>query len=303
MITVQDIRDFKLVGTHNGSFHPDEVFAYAFLKLINADLNIVRTRDNEKLKECDFIFDVAIDGIHNPYDHHYENKEYRCEDEYNIPYSSFGLIWRDLGLQYIEEFGLEEDEAYRLFKSIDYRLVRSIDADDNGVDIASDMFDIADVIGSLNPSWDSDISHDVAFNEAVLIAQKILKGLIDKEVSKSSARHIVNEAFAKSQNGIMVLKTYVPWESQLLSLNADEKVKIVVFPGHDGDYKLRVVPKYRKGFETLIDLPAEWAGKRNSELQEITGVDDAIFCHSGRFLAAAETFSGAIKLAKLALKK
>ena len=68
------------------------------------------------------------------------NKEYRCEDEYNIPYSSFGLIWRDLGLQYIEEFGLEEDEAYRVFKSIDYRLVRSIDADDDAIFCYSGRF-------------------------------------------------------------------------------------------------------------------------------------------------------------------
>lgn len=302
MITVQDIRDFKLVGTHNGSFHPDEVFAYAFLKLINSDLKIVRTRDNEKLKECDFIFDVSIDGIHNPYDHHFENKECRCEDEDSIPYSSFGLIWRDLGFQYIEELLVEEDAAYRIFKSIDVRLVKSIDADDNGVDISSDMFNIVDVISSLNPSWNSEISHDVAFNEAVLIAEKILKGLIEKEIGKSLARHVVNEAYFKSQNGIMVLKKYVPWESQLVSLNTEEKVKIVVFPGYDGDYKVRVAPKYRKGFETLINLPSEWAGKRNAELQAITGVDDAIFCHSGGFLAAAESFSGAIKLAKLALK-
>lgn len=302
MFTVQHIRDFKLVGTHNGNFHPDEVFAYAFLKLINNDLTIIRTRDNEKLKECDFIFDVAIDGIHNPYDHHYENKEYRNEDDIEIPYSAFGLIWRDFGLQYIEEFSIEEDDAYRVFKSIDYRLVRSIDADDNGVDMSSDMFNIADVISALNPSWDSDVSHDDAFKEAVEIAKKILKGLIDKEISKSLARQVVNEAFTKSQNGIMVLKTYVPWESQLLSLNTSEKVKIVIFPGHDDDFKVRVVPKYRRGFETLINLPSEWAGKRNAELQEITGVEDAIFCHPGMFLAAAKSFSGAIKLAKMALK-
>ena len=34
---------------------------------------------------------------------------------------------------------------------------------------------------------------------------------------------------------------------------------------------------------------------------EITGVEDAVFCHNHRFICAAESKEGAIKLAKLAL--
>ena len=32
-------------------------------------------------------------------------------------------------------------------------------------------------------------------------------------------------------------------------------------------------------------LPKAWAGLRNEELAAVTGVEDAIFCHTGRFIA------------------
>ena len=36
-------------------------------------------------------------------------------------------------------------------------------------------------------------------------------------------------------------------------------------------------------------------------LQKVTGVEDAVFCHKGLFLAVAKSKEGAIKLAELAL--
>ena len=59
--------------------------------------------------------------------------------------------------------------------------------------------------------------------------------------------------------------------------------------------------KARYSFENRKDLPAAWAGLRDVDLQAVTGVDDAIFCHNGRFLIVAKTLEGARALAKLAL--
>ncbi len=44
----------KIVATHNGNFHADEVFAIAILKKIHSDLKIVRTRDPKLLEKADF---------------------------------------------------------------------------------------------------------------------------------------------------------------------------------------------------------------------------------------------------------
>ena len=63
-----------VIGTHNGTFHCDEVFACYMLKLLPEYQNatIVRTRDPKLLSECDILVDVG--GIYDPtihrYDHH-----------------------------------------------------------------------------------------------------------------------------------------------------------------------------------------------------------------------------------------
>ena len=50
-----------------------------------------------------------------------------------------------------------------------------------------------------------------------------------------------------------------------------------------------------------MDLPESWAGKDGEELQKITGVPDAIFCHNKRFMASAGSREGAIALAQKAI--
>ena len=48
-------------------------------------------------------------------------------------------------------------------------------------------------------------------------------------------------------------------------------------------------------------LPKEWAGKENKELVSATGVEDAIFCHTGRFIAVAGSIEGIIQMAEIAI--
>lgn len=54
-------------------------------------------------------------------------------------------------------------------------------------------------------------------------------------------------------------------------------------------------------FEMRLALPESWAGARDKELQEVTGVSDAVFCHTRRFIAGAGSLKGAKQLADLAL--
>jgi len=49
-------------------------------------------------------------------------------------------------------------------------------------------------------------------------------------------------------------------------------------------------------------LPSAWAGLRDAELQKVSGVEDAVFCHRALFTAVARSKEGAIKLAQIALQ-
>ncbi|MBX9635783.1 MAG: MYG1 family protein, partial [Magnetospirillum sp.] len=85
------------VATHSGTFHADDVFAYAILKAATGgQLELARTRDGEVLAQADVVFDVG--GTYDPqarrYDHHMRDKPLRAD---GAPYSSAGLVWRDFG--------------------------------------------------------------------------------------------------------------------------------------------------------------------------------------------------------------
>ncbi|WP_353864488.1 MYG1 family protein [Svornostia abyssi] len=60
------------VATHDGSFHADDVFAIAVLRLRTPDLEIVRTRDTDVIAACDARVDVGLhsDPATGDFDHH-----------------------------------------------------------------------------------------------------------------------------------------------------------------------------------------------------------------------------------------
>jgi len=99
MITINLFKkNKKILVTHNGTFHADDLFATATLALVfNGNIKVIRTRDEEIIKKADFVYDVG--GIYNPeknlFDHH--QKEGAGKRENGIPYASFGLVWKKFG--------------------------------------------------------------------------------------------------------------------------------------------------------------------------------------------------------------
>lgn len=65
----------KIIGTHNGTFHCDEVLACCMLKMLPEydDAKIVRTRDENVLKTCDIVVDVG--GEYEPLSHRYDHHQ------------------------------------------------------------------------------------------------------------------------------------------------------------------------------------------------------------------------------------
>lgn len=65
----------KTIGTHNGTFHCDEVLACCMLKILPEynEAEIVRTRDENVLKTCDIVVDVG--GKYEPKSHRYDHHQ------------------------------------------------------------------------------------------------------------------------------------------------------------------------------------------------------------------------------------
>lgn len=287
----------KTLITHNGGFHADDVFASATLLLIYPDAKIIRTRDAEIIKTGDIVFDIGrvYDG-EKFFDHHQEGGAGKRENA--IPYASFGLVWKKFGPL------LAEKEAH---KYVDERLVETIDALDNGCDISpnskTNIFTVSDVVGSFNlvghEGKEEDHKHDEAFYKAVSVATEILKRVLVEAKDFENSLEIYRKAYKEAEDKRLVITDHHIRKECLTEI---PEVLYVVHPYHNNTWTVRAVRKDPKSFECKKPLPKEWAGKEGEELQKITGISDAVFCHNGRFVANVKSKEGAIALAKLALK-
>ncbi len=289
------------IVTHNSKFHTDDVFGVATLMLVlekNHEVNIVRTRDEKIITEADYVVDVGFlyDPEKNRFDHHQEGGAGKREN--GIPYASFGLVWK----QYGEKISGNKEIADK----IDSVLVQGIDAGDNGIQIVSPIFEdiypyeFGNFIHSLNPSWKEGTDQvDKIFLQAVDYSKLILSRLITRKSDKLEAKKIVEKIYNESlDKRLIVLDRYYPANDFLIQF---PEPLFIVFPQEDTTWTLKTIKNNSESFIDRKGLPASWAGKRDFQLEKVTGVAGSIFCHINLFIAIAQTKEAILKLADIAL--
>ena len=284
------------IVTHNGNFHADDVFSIAALKRIFPSFKLIRTRDAELIAKADIVVDVG--GEYNPdtgrFDHHQRGGAGERED--GIPYSSFGLIWQKYGLDLCQG---RQDIA----DAVDAGLVSTIDAIDCGhVEGVSKGISLSHTISMFNPTWQEDAHFDTCFDEAVDFASRVLARFIASANGGISAKEIVAKAIDDAEDPrVIVLEKYTPWKRTVHALS--EEALYIVYPSQTGEWRIQTVPVELGSFENRKSLPKQWAGLSDNELQQVTGIDDAMFCHNGLFIAGAESFESTMKMASIALQE
>ena len=289
------------VGTHDGTFHADEAFAVAALRLADESVEVVRTRDPERLAGCDVRVDVGLrdDAASGDFDHH--QKGGAGERPNGIRYASFGLVWRHVG----ERLCGDSAVAGR----VDQVLVQGVDAHDTGQTVTRSLVDgiqpmtVSGMIAAMNPRWDEDLGpgdEDQRFAEAVELAYGVLAREIAGAAAQERATRLVADAIARASDPRLIeLDVGLPWRDAVVS-GAPEAL-FVIYPKSNG-WGLQAVPRELGSFANRVDLPSAWAGRSGAELAEVTGVDDAVFCHTGRFIAVAGSREGIAALARQALE-
>lgn len=275
----KEIIDIPLRGfTHGSRFHSDDVFATAFLRLLNPEIEI------ERGLEVPENFDgIVYDIGRGKFDHHQKDKEYRSN---GCPYAAFGLIWREFGAYYVGE-----EEAARF----DARFIQPLDESDN---TGKDNL-LADIIDEFNPGWDADESYDKCFWQAVDFAKQILDNHFKSIAGIERARSLVEKAMSECDGTVLVLPKFAPWKGVV----AGSSYKFVVYPSSRGGYSAQGVPVSTNDKTLVCPFPNEWCGKEADELAEITGIPTLHFCHPNAFLIVADKKEDAIMAAKIAAKQ
>lgn len=314
MMTINKLKLGKKLITHNGSFHADDIFACATLCLMleknNEDFEIIRTRDEEIIKNGDYVFDVGgvYDIGQNRFDHHQvggagRRMPFGSGGEKGIEYSSFGLIWK--------KFGIKICDNQKIVDFIDERLVSPVDAGDNGFNLVENKYNISpyyiqNLFNAMRLTWmekneNTLITDEEMFLKCVEIAKVILtREIIQAEHSLLAEEKIIEIYKNTKDKQIIILDKNYPSEH---ILNSFPEPLFIIYP-READ-KFWGVKAVRENLETFVNkknFPKSWAGLRDEELQNVTGVRDAVFCHRALFLAVARSKEGAIKLAQIAVE-
>ncbi len=289
----------KKILVHDGSFHCDDVCAVAVLSLLfNGQIEIIRSREAAKIATADYVLDVGgkYDGLHL-FDHHQES----ILRDNGVPFAAFGLVWRSFG----EVLCGGSD---RVAKIIDQELVQPCDANDNGYSFftACDTlspFALPDLIHIFNNTWkEKDRKADQVFADLVEFAKGVIARKIVRTIAQIDAEVKIKKIYNESNDKkILVFDDSYPARDLLFSDLLD--VIFTVTPGNDDKWRVEGVRQQPNSYKLRKSLPKKWAGLRDEELQAVSGVSDAVFCHRNLFMAAAKSREGAILLAQKALGK
>ena len=292
-----------VAATHSGTFHADDVLAAAALRLAQPNVTIQRSRDVAELNAADILFDVGrvFNSASCRFDHH--QLEYYEARENGIPYSSFGLVWRELG----EQLCGSAAAANR----VDISLVQGVDAIDCGVTLNKEivpvkLMSISAVLGSFNQGWQDQGTTEAinaAFEQAVNVAKAILENCIREAKGFERAKALVEQGTISEAGRLLILKQGVPWKETVLESAKYNALLYVIYPDAQAKWHVSCVPDKTGSFSNRKSLPASWAGLDGAELDKVTGIKGCVFCHRARFVGGHTTLEGAVEMVKLALKE
>lgn len=287
------------IAVHNGHFHGDDIFAVATMLLVlgeGANVSVIRTRDQATIEKADYVLDVGqvYDELKNRFDHHQIGGAGKRIN--GIPYASFGLVWK--------KYGKELSGSKEVAETIDRKLAQPTDARDNALTISNQIFDdvseysISSFFGAFSPTWaEGSADTDDIFMSMVNYAKEVLLREIKVESDGLEAAQVVEKIYRESADKrLIIFDRYYP-SNEVLS-HFPEPL-FTIYLRSEGTWGLKAVSDHL--FVNRKDLPKEWAGKENQELEDITGVKDVVFCHKTQYLAVAKTKEAILKLAELAL--
>lgn len=335
-------RSKPYIGTHDGTFHCDDVTACFMLKQLDRfrDHDIVRTRNPEILKGAEVVVDVGAecDIERLRLDHHQRSFNQTMLDYHPgikvtnpakpVRLSSSGLVYAVFGKDIIANLlnlgktrnNLDKEHGQMvdaIFEKAYLDIFEEIDAIDNGVEIVSGdnivynyhvCSSISSRVSYLNP-----LSNNPSPEERLVQFKKAMNLVGEEVVSRIDYLQSVwwpsRQLF---RNAVLRRKEFDPsgrivfladgetngWKAALYDIEQDlgivGELLYIIFCNSSETTPWRVVavPVGPKSFTSRMPLLEEWRGKRDEDLQRVSGIQDATFVHMSGFTGGATSLEG-----------
>ena len=279
------INKFDCLITHGATFHADDVFATALMKILNPEAVWIRTLDPDRYIETlinkdgiekDRIIVYDIGG--GEFDHHQLDTPVR---ENGIKYAAFGLLWKAFG----------DHEQYPYF---DEDFIQQIDDHDNG----GKECEINKIIRAFNHTEHEPTKFNFtegqffAFCDVVdNIAIPILTRLFTQYDEDNLTREALEQCEIKENcDGLKYIISPVPPRNNRYLYEKD--IRIVIYPHQRGGYAVQFRSDKFGSMESSYYFPDMWNGKPEKDLP-----DGVTFVHKSGFLANCKDIETAEKMA------
>lgn len=286
--------------THDGKFHPDDIFSTVFLSKYIENPCLYRIGVGVVENTNAIVYDVGF----GKFDHHGADAKRRQDS--NMKYCSFGLLWNEFGIDYLKKQNYEYPEE--LFIAVEEVLVKQIDGIDNGVfpeiNAPYKLLDLDKIIDMYNPTWEEKTDTDINFSNAINMAEIIFDNVLRTEYAKIKATKKVLSKIDTVKDNILILDEYLPYQHAIFTSDNPlaKEIKIIILPSNRGGYNIKPITISEESKELLINFPKEYFGLHDEELAKVSGIKTAKFVHATGFLASTETLEDAILLARKALE-
>ena len=279
--------------------------------------------------------DIVVDvgGVYSPEEHRYDHHQRGFDQVFGYggfdktKLSSAGLVYKHFGKEIIaNHLGLSQDHPNTevIWLTLYSEFIESIDAIDNGINISSaplnytNRSDLSSRVKRINPNWNepaTEAVYDAKFEEASkMTGQEFIEQLDYFGKAWLPARDIVKEAVEKrtdidESGAIVVLNQSCPWKDHLFAIEPElkptsSKILYILYPEGDepgSKWRIQCVPVNPDSFENRKSMPEAWRGVRDDALSKVAGIDGLIFCHASGFIGGAQTYEGALEMARKSL--
>lgn len=283
----------KSIQVHAGTFHADDVICCAQAMILNDDVDIIRS-DEENENDLENGVIVADVGG-GRFDHHQKNVKLRKD---GFKHCAASLLWEFWGHDIIRSVSsdlLKDEYIKNVWDKIDKRFMMTLSVTDNGLYNSDEKLDcaalgVSSTVSLFNPTWveseaDPEICNEYFFNCVKNIKEvfyRFVLNAIDSELAMQEVLKIMKD---RKDKHILILDKYISWDAAACT---DEELYCVVYPSMRGGWNVQLVPKAVGSYETVIDVPEWWKGYRFTGKQD-RPMPGMTFCHATGFLSVYDS--------------